>query len=270
MAGDTTQTAPEPHEAQPREERDRMALFARCERARSGHGRLSMRDELAALAAEAGAEEERDVYGAGKLIEDFEHEISGMLSKPAAVFMPSGTMAQQIALRLWSERRGSATVAFHPTCHLDLHEERAYHALHGLRARLVGDARALITRADLSAIHEPVAALLLELPQREIGGLLPPWEELAAQAEWAHAHGVALHMDGARLWESAPFYERSYAEVAALFDSVYLSFYKGIGGIAGAALAGPADFIAEVRVWPTLHVWTHRTPLHDLAPSPPP
>jgi threonine aldolase len=87
-------------------------------------------------------------------------------------------------------------------------------------ARLVGDARALITRADLSAIHEPVAALLLELPQREIGGLLPPWEELAAQAEWARAHGVALHMDGARLWESAPFYERSYAEVAALFDSV--------------------------------------------------
>jgi threonine aldolase len=115
MARDTTQTAPEPHEAQPREERDRMALFARCERARSGHGRLSMRDELAALAAEAGAEEERDVYGAGKLIADFEHEIAGMLGKPAAVFMPSGTMAQQIALRLWSERRGSATVAFHPT-----------------------------------------------------------------------------------------------------------------------------------------------------------
>jgi len=259
MAGDTTQTAPEPHEAQPREERDRIALFARCERALSGHGRLSMRDELAALAAEAGAEEERDVYGAGKLIEDFEHEIAGMLGKPAAVFMPSGTMAQQIALRLWSERRGSATVAFHPTCHLDLHEERAYHALHGLRARLVGDARALITRADLSAIHEPVAALLLELPQREIGGLLPPWEELAAQAEWARAHGVALHMDGARLWESAPFYERSYAEVAALFDSMYVSFYKGIGGIAGAALAGPADFIAEARVWRTRHGGTLRS-----------
>src|SRR5258707_11150616 len=116
--------------------------------------------------------------------------------------MRGGTMAQQIGLRLWSERRGPATFAFHPTCHLDLHEERAYHALHGLRARLVGDARALITRADLSAIHEPLAALLLELPQREIGGLLPPWEELAAPAEGAHAQGIAPPMDGARLWES--------------------------------------------------------------------
>src|SRR5258707_6871578 len=116
--------------------------------------------------------------------------------------MRGGTMAQQIALRLWSERRGYATVACHPTCHLDLHEERAYHALHGLRARLVGDARALITRADLSAIHEPVAALLLELPQREIGGLLPPWAEPAAQAERAHPHGVALALDGARLSET--------------------------------------------------------------------
>jgi threonine aldolase len=56
-------------------------------------------------------------------------------------------------------------------------------------------------------------------------------------------------MDGARLWESAPYYARSYAEIAALFDTVYVSMYKGVGGIAGAALAGPADFVAEARVW---------------------
>ena len=62
-----------------------------------------------------------------------------------------------------------------------------------------------------------------------------------------------MHMDGARLWESAPFYGRSYAEIAALFDTVYVSFYKGVGAIAGAALAGPADFIAEARVWQRRH-----------------
>jgi threonine aldolase len=62
---------------------------------------------------------------------------------------------------------------------------------------------------------------------------------------------VPLHFDGARLWESGPFYGRSYAEIAALADSVYVSFYKGLGGLAGCILAGPADFLAEVRVWQT-------------------
>jgi threonine aldolase len=60
-------------------------------------------------------------------------------------------------------------------------------------------------------------------------------------------------MDGARLWESGPFYGRTYAEIAALFDSVYISFYKGIGAIAGAALAGSSDFVAEARLWQRRH-----------------
>ena len=87
------------------------------------------------------------------------------------------------------------------------------------------------------------------MPQREIGGQLPSWSDLEAQVAWARDRGVAVHMDGARLWESGPFYERSYAEIAALFDSVYVSFYKGIGAIAGAALSGPAPFIGEARLW---------------------
>jgi threonine aldolase len=94
-----------------------------------------------------------------------------------------------------------------------------------------------------------VAALVLELPQREIGGLLPSWDDLCAQVGWARERNVALHMDGARLWEAQPFYERPHAELAGLFDSVYVSFYKGLGGIAGAALAGDAQLVAEARVW---------------------
>jgi threonine aldolase len=87
------------------------------------------------------------------------------------------------------------------------------------------------------------------LPQREIGGQLPTWEELEAQCAWARERGAKLHLDGARLWECRPFYDRAYPEIAGLFDSVYVSFYKTLGGIAGAALAGPADLIAEARVW---------------------
>jgi threonine aldolase len=95
--------------------------------------------------------------------------------------------------------------------------------------------------------------LLLELPQREIGGLLPDWHDLAAQAEWAHDRDVALHLDGARLWETGPFYSRPYAEIAGQFDSVYVSFYKGLRALAGAALAGDAELVAEARIWQRRH-----------------
>lgn len=234
-------------------EAERRAIFRQCERFLGGHGPQRPHAVLAALAEATAANEWADQYGSGELIENFERDVASLLGKEAAVFMPSGTMAQQIALRIWSERKHCRTVAFHPTCHLEHHEQRAYQVLHGLTARLTGDPHAPTTLADLEGIHEPLAALLLELPLREIGGQLPSWDELVAQSNWAHDHGVALHMDGARLWESGPYYGRPYAEIAALFDTVYVSFYKGIGAIAGAALAGPADFIAEARVWQRRH-----------------
>jgi threonine aldolase len=217
------------------------------------HGQPRMRERLAELAEATAAGERPDAYGEGERIERLEGRIAGMLGAEAAVFMPSGTMAQQIALRIWCERRGCRTVAFHPTCHLEIHEQMGYSVLHGLRARLVGDRNQLITLADLEGIHEPVAALLLELPQREIGGRLPAWDDLLAQTSWARERGIALHMDGARLWQAGPFYQRDHADIAGLFDSVYVSFYKDLGALAGAALAGDSELVAEARVWQRRH-----------------
>ncbi len=231
----------------------RDEAFDQCERFLHSHAPRRPRAVLAELAEEVGPDEKPDIYGNGALIEDFEGEVATLLGKEAAVFMPSGTMTQQIALRIWADRRGSRNVAFHPTCHLEIHEQKGYELLHGLHGVLVGERTQLITLDDLKAIPGPLAALLLELPQREIGGQLPSWDDLEAQAGWARDRGVALHMDGARLWETGPFYERPYAEIAALFDSVYVSFYKGIGAIAGSALVGPADFIAEARLWRKRH-----------------
>jgi threonine aldolase len=235
------------------DERVRAAIAGAERYLNAWHGTPRGREWLDALARATEEPERGDRYGEGERIERLERRTAELLGKEAAVFMPSGTMAQQIALRIWCDRRAVRTVAFHPTCHLELHEEKGYERLHGLHGRLVGDPNRLLTLDDLERLREPVAALLLELPQREIGGLLPDWDDLVAQTRWARAQGVALHLDGARLWEAQPFYARPHAEIAALFDSVYVSFYKGLGGMAGAALAGDEELIAEARVWQRRH-----------------
>lgn len=208
---------------------------------------------LSELAETIDPDLEADRYGQGELLTHFEQEVAGLLGKEAAVFMPSGTMCQQIALRIWAERRGTTTVAFHPTCHLELHEEQAYQRLHGLHALLLGSAQRLLTLDDLKRITEPIGALLIELPQRELGGQLPSWEALSEIIQWTRERGIPTHLDGARLWECQPFYQREYAEIAQLFDTVYVSFYKILGAIAGSVLAGPADVIAASRTWQHRH-----------------
>jgi len=195
-----------------------------------------------------------DRYGDGPLFGAFETKIAALLGKEAGVFMPSGTMAQQIALRIFAERTGVPLVAMHPTAHLELHEMRAYSRLQRLDAVLLGPRERPTLACDLAACPERLAALLIELPAREIGGQLPGWNDLCELSALARARGVALHMDGARLWEAREAYApRSHAEIGALFDSVYVSFYKGIGALSGALLAGSADFIAEARVWRKRH-----------------
>ena len=74
-----------------------------------------------------------------------------------------------------------------------------------------------------------------------------------AQTAWARERDAALHLDGARLWQCGPFYERELRDIAELFDSVYVSLYKDLGGLGGCLLAGSADFVAEARVWRVRH-----------------
>jgi threonine aldolase len=222
-----------------------LALQDKCTRFLTGHGPVNVPDLLATIPGDTAV----DRYGDGGVVADLEQEIATLLGKPAAVFLPSGTMAQQSVLRVHAGRRGRRTVVFHPMCHLERHENEGYQRLHHLTGRMAGDPNRLIGRDDLDAIHEPVAALLLELPQRDLGGQQPEWAELEAQVAWARDQGAAAHADGARLWESSAGYDRPPAEIAALFDTVYVSFYKGIGALPGCCVAGPDDIVAEVREW---------------------
>src|SRR6266576_4325165 len=224
---------------------EQAALRDQCSVFLAGHGRVTAADLLAGIPADTAT----DRYGEGGVVAELETEIAGLLAKPAAVFLPSGTMAQQSVLRVHADRRLRKTVIFHPMCHLDRHEGEAYQRLHGLTGRPAGRLDRLLTIGDLTAIGEPPAALLIELPQRDLGGQQPDWEDLRAQLAWARDRGAATHLDGARLWESAAGYGRPPAEIAALFDTVYVSFYKGIGALPGCCVAGPADILAEVREW---------------------
>jgi threonine aldolase len=226
---------------------------SRASRRLDHHPRQTVHDVLVDLAESVASDLDQDHYGDGDVIERLERRVADLLGKEAAVLMPSGTMAQQIALRIWCDRVGIHRVAFHPTCHLELHERGAYRELHGLSSALLGDPDRLFTIDDLQGLREPVAAILFELPQREIGGYLPEWNELAGMTDWAREHSIRLHLDGARLWETGPHYGREYAEITGLFDTVYVSFYKILGGIAGAALAGPADVIDTARLWLRRH-----------------
>jgi len=190
-----------------------------------------------------------DAYGTADLLQRFEARVAELLGYPAARFLPSGTMAQAIALRLWCDRTRVQTFGVHPTSHVELHEERGYAHVMGLAARLVGPSDRPMLARHLEAVKEPLGAVLTELPIREAGGQLPTWDELEALKATARGRGVPLHVDGARLWCCQVAYGRPWTQITRGFDSCYVSFYKSVGALPGSMLLGPDDFVAEAAIW---------------------
>ncbi|MDG0793906.1 beta-eliminating lyase-related protein [Cohnella ginsengisoli] len=226
--------------------------FKNCKHPVVGHGKRNVRVLLDALAGTDG-NEESDMYGKGETIERFQAKMAAYLGKPDAVFFPSGTMAQQIALRIHCDETGKRKVAYHPLSHLEIHEEDGLKELHRIETVRLADRDRLIRLDDVRLLDEDVACLLLELPQREIGGQLPPYAELEEMSAYCRGRGIRLHLDGARLFEILPYYDKSAAQICALFDSVYVSFYKGLGGVAGAILTGEPTLTARSKVWKRRH-----------------
>ena len=192
---------------------------------------------------------ERDYYNNGELVDILENRVADLLGKPNALFFHKGVTAQLVALKVASEIRNNKKIALHPQSHIVANEENAYQVLMGLQGHEVGSLNHALTYNEIKAMKEKIALLTVELPLRNAGFKLAPWKELKKMSKWCHKNEVHFHMDGARLWESTNYYEKTETQMSALFDSVYVSFYKGLSGIGGAVLAGERDFIEQCIVW---------------------
>ena len=192
---------------------------------------------------------EHDLHGEGGAVALLENRVAQVLAKPAAVFMPNGLMAQQVALRIHGGAAPLPRVGMHPLCQLALEKEQACCWGIDVQAELLGRPHRSLTAADLDTHPEALAAVSVELSARGMGGQSPTWDELAGIKAWAGTRGAKLHLDGVCLWESGAWYRKSYADIADGFDSVHVSTSRGLGGVAGAVLAGDMAFIEQARLW---------------------
>lgn len=183
---------------------DLRETFKKCKYKLGGHGERTI-DVLKESFENIPSEIEADIYGTGHIIENFEKKIANLLGKESARFYPSGTMAQQNALRVHCDDIGIKKVTLHPLAHLEKNEEYGLKYLHNIESILIGDQNRIYTLDDLKGVKEKYSAVLLELPARDIGGEMPTWEEVVAMSEYTRENNIRFHLDGARLWEAQPF-----------------------------------------------------------------
>jgi threonine aldolase len=228
---------------------EKTAARAACTRFLSGRGIVTAADHVAALAASPHIGLGLDQYSEGPAIALLEAKVAGLLGKEAGLWFPKGIIAQQAVLLAHAGARNRRTVVLHPQSHLALDENDAVARLAALVPIRLGCGERHFTVADIASLGEDPAAVVLELPLRRAGYQALPWDELDALSAWIRQRGVKLHLDGARLWEVQPWYGRTLASIAGLADTVYVSLYKGLGGLGGCILAGDRATIEAAKPW---------------------
>jgi len=203
----------------------------------------------AAMAAAAVGD---DVLGDDPTVNELERATAEVLGKEAAVYMPSGTMTNQVALRAHTEPGDEAVMG--DNAHMYLYEAGAPAALSGVMCKLLPTERGMFTAEALRAalhptnIHFPRMRLVcVENTSNRGGGSVWPMEQIAAVRDVAREGGLALHLDGARIWNASVATGIPERDYAACFDSVSVCFSKGLGAPVGSCLAGSAGFIDRAR-----------------------
>lgn len=207
---------------------------------------------LAMRQAIAQAEVGDDVLGDDPTVQALEAYTANLLGKEAAVYMPSGTMTNQVALRVHTEPGDE--VVLESQAHIYYYEGGAPAALSGVMCHLVPGDQGVFTVADLQRSlrprdpHFPVTKLVcLENTHNRGGGRIFPLTDIQAIAKLCQFQGLKLHLDGARLWNACVATGILEAEYAAPFDTVSVCFSKGLGAPVGSALAGSHTDIERAR-----------------------
>jgi threonine aldolase len=203
----------------------------------------------AMFAAEVGD----DVYGEDPTVNLLEERLADYLGTEAAIFVPSGTMANQIAVRLHC--RPGDELYCEATSHVYLWEGGAPAALSGVTCRMIDGDSGVLTVRDLEGklhppddIHSPKSRLVcLENTHNRGGGRVYPIETVREVSAWARRHGLAMHLDGARLWNAVVATGTPAREWCRHFDTVSVCFSKGLGAPVGSALTGSKDQIKQAR-----------------------
>lgn len=193
-----------------------------------------------------------DVIDVDPTVAELQERIADRLGKEAAIFMPSGTMTNQVAVRLHCQRGDEFLCEY--GCHIFTYEQAAFASLSGVSAHpLVGRAGNL-TVEQLQKARRPdnehaarTRLVCLEHTHNRAGGKLLAWEHVLRIHEWCRQQDLRLHLDGARLFNAAVATGRSLRELAEPFDTVSVCFSKGLGAPVGSALVGSRADIAQAR-----------------------
>ncbi len=185
-------------------------------------------------------------------VDRLEKMTAEILDKEAAIFMPSGSMTNQIAIRLHCDR--GTEFLCDDNSHVYNYEQAAFAQLSGVVARTVASRHGVIEPEQFRPLIRPqnlhfvrTRLVCLENTHNRAGGRVFPQNKVVEICDWAHQNGLVTHVDGARLWNAAVASGLSEAELARPFDSVSVCFSKGLGAPVGSILAGPRDFIAEAH-----------------------
>ncbi len=188
-----------------------------------------------------------DDYSRGGVVAELEERMAGLLGKEAAVFLPTGTLANHLALRLLTQS-GGRRVLVQRESHLYCDEGDGAQQLSGLNLVPLAAGRATFTLAEVEAevagppearVAIPVGAISIESPVRRVAGEAFDMAEMRRISAFARGRGIGLHLDGARLLLEAAYSGVAPAETAASFDTVYVSLWKYLNAASGAILAGP-------------------------------
>ncbi|HZT81959.1 MAG TPA: GntG family PLP-dependent aldolase, partial [Gemmataceae bacterium] len=203
-------------------------------------------------AAMAAAEVGDDVFDEDPTVNRLQERVAALLGKEAALFVPSGTMSNQVCVR--THTQPGDELLCDVNCHIYNYEAGGPAVLSGVTCRCVEGDCGILDVSQLDGLVRPdnehfvrTRLVCLENTHNRGGGKVYPLEKVQAISAWARRAGLATHLDGARLWNAVVATGVPAQEWARHFDSVSVCFSKGLGAPVGSALAGPRDFVAKAR-----------------------